>query len=266
MTPIRIAVIGCSGRMGRALIRLLHNHADATLAAAVTTPDDPCLGQDAGPLSGLARCDVPLATSIEVPCDVAIEFTLPAGCATWADWCAAHRVPLVSGTTGLNDAQHRALQDAARRVPVVWAPNMSVGINLMLELVAELTRRLGSGWDIEISESHHRNKVDAPSGTAQALLREICAARGQPADEAARHGRHGTPGPRTPDEIGVHALRLGALIGEHEVHFADDHETLTVGHRALSRDTFAAGAIRAARWVVGRSPGLYDMRAVLRDA
>jgi 4-hydroxy-tetrahydrodipicolinate reductase len=263
MSPLRIAIAGCTGQMGKALLRLAGVDPGFTVSAAVTVPGDGLVGRDAGSAVGIDALGVPIGTEIQDRCDALIEFTSPAGCEAWARWCAAHGVPLVSGTTGLTEAQRAALRAAAEQIPVVWAPNMSVGVNLLLGLAAGLAAQLDAGWDIEISETHHRRKVDAPSGTARALLEEICRARGLDAAGATCYGREGQCGPRRPGEIGVHALRMGAIVGEHEIHFTTDTESLTLRHRAFSRDTFAAGALRAARWLQGRPPGLYGMRDVL---
>lgn len=264
MSVLRLAIAGCTGRMGQALIRLAAADGAFQIVAAVTVPGDPRLGQDAGQASGLDPLGVNISAHIDGPCDVVVEFTTAAGCQTWIAWCTAHRVPLVSGTTGLSAAQHAAMRDAARHVPIVWAPNMSVGITLLHGIVAELAGKLDITWDVEICETHHRRKTDAPSGTAHALLEAVCQARGQSADNVAVFGREGRCGPRPTGQIGMHALRMGAIVGEHEVHFTNDEESLTLRHRAFTRDTFAAGALRAARWLLDRGPGLYDMSDVLR--
>ncbi len=263
MTVLHIAIAGSTGQMGRTLIRLAAGDPALAVVGAATIPGDLRLGEDAGRMAGVDGLNVPITTEINTPCDALLEFTSLAGCETWARWCGAHGVPLVSGTTGLGEAQQAALRSAAEHVPVVWAPNMSVGINLLLKLVADLAGKLDLTWDVEIDETHHRRKADAPSGTARALLEEICRARGQRPAEVAVYGRAGQLGPRPPGQIGVHALRMGAIVGEHEVHFTSDAESLTLRHRAFSRDTFAAGALRAARWLQGRPAGLYDMRDVL---
>ena len=263
MNPLRLAIAGCSGRMGRTLISLAAGDPAFQIVAAVTVPQDARIGQDAGRIAGLDPLGVTVATEITAACDALLEFTLPAGCQHWANWCAEHGVPLVSGTTGLDAAQQATLRRAAEMVPIVWAPNMSVGVNLLLGLVAELAAKLDQTWDVEICETHHRQKIDAPSGTARALLDAVCAARKQAASEVAMHGRSGDCGPRPAGQIGVHALRMGALVGEHEVHFTSAAESLTLRHRAFSRDTFAAGALRAARWLQQRQPGLHTMRDVL---
>jgi 4-hydroxy-tetrahydrodipicolinate reductase len=263
MTPLRLAIAGCTGKMGRTLVRLASRDPAFEIVAAVTEADDPALGQDVGSLAGVDGLQIRVRDSCEAACDALIEFSSPAGCRVWANWCAEHAVPLVSGTTGLEQADRAALEAAANRVPVVWSPNMSVGINLLLRLVTELAEALDESWDVEICEAHHRQKADAPSGTARALFEAVCRARGKDPQAFGVLGRSDAGGPRQPGEIGVHALRLGDSVGEHEVHFAAAGEVLTLRHRALSRDIFAAGALRAARWLVGRPPGLYHMRDVL---
>ena len=265
MKRIRLGVAGATGRMGRAVIRLAAGEADFEIVAAMTIPDDPAVGRDAGQTAGIDALDVPLSTTCDARLDVLIDFTAPAATRAWAGWCAAQGAGLVSGTTGLSDDEQAALSAAAKQTPVLWAPNMSVGVNQLLRLVADAAKSLGEEWNVEICEIHHNRKADAPSGTARALLERICEARGLDARQAAVHGRSGMPGPRKPTEIGVHALRLGDAVGEHEVHFAASGETLTLRHRASSRDIFAAGALRAARWIAGRPPGLYRMTDVLAE-
>jgi 4-hydroxy-tetrahydrodipicolinate reductase len=265
MSPIRVAIIGCTGRTGQAVLRSVAGDPAFVVAAAVTTADDPALGCDAGQLIARGDLGVVVGAECAAACDVAIEFTLPAGCRAWATWCAESGVALVSGTTGLAEPDRAALRTAAERVPVVWAPNMSIGVNLLLRLAREAAARLDESWDVEICETHHRDKIDAPSGTARALLDAVCDARGDDPLGAATYGRFGHCGPRESGEVGVHALRLGGNVGEHAVHFASAGETLTLHHRAQSRDIFAAGALRAAHWVVGRPPGLYSMSDVLAD-
>jgi 4-hydroxy-tetrahydrodipicolinate reductase len=263
VSPLRLAIVGCTGRMGQALIRLAASDPGMRIVAAVTAASDPRIGQDAGCAAGLDALDVAITTEIGCACDAVLEFTVAAGCEAWARWCAAQCVPLVSGTTGLSTQQEAAVRAAAAGIPIVWAPNMSVGINLLLGMVAELAAKLDATWDVEICETHHRRKIDAPSGTARALLDAVCRARGQSADHTAVFGRQGDCGPRPAGQVGVHAVRMGTIVGEHEVHFTSDNESLTLRHRAFSRDTFAAGALLAACWLQGRTPGLYTMRDVL---
>lgn len=263
MTPARIAIAGAAGRTGRAIVRAAAESADFEIVAALTAPDDPALGRDAGVVAGVEEIGVVLRETCDSDCNVLIDFTLPAGCRAWARWCASNEAALVSGVTGLSDSDHAVLRAAAERVPVVWSPNMSVGVNLLMRLVEESAKRLGLDWDVEISETHHKHKLDAPSGTARVLYEIVCAARGQDPLDAAVYGRYGCCGPRPPGEIGVHSIRAGDDVGEHTVQFGGAGETLTLRHRAQSRDIFASGALHAARWVVEQPPGLYDMRDVL---
>ncbi|MDX2197612.1 MAG: 4-hydroxy-tetrahydrodipicolinate reductase [Phycisphaerae bacterium] len=266
MKPVRVAIAGCCGRMGRALVRLAASDAALRVTDAITGAKDPQLGRDAGAVAGIGDIGVPIRTESSTECDVLVEFTNPASCRAWAAWCRANGVALVSGTTGLTDVEHEAIRDAAQRVPVVWGPNMSVGVNLLLSLVRQAAQRLGHDWDCEIVEAHHRHKADAPSGTARALLNAVCAGRGDDPAQVAIYGREGVGGGRMAGQIGVHAVRMGEIVGDHDVAFGSPAEVLTLRHRALSRDTFAAGALRAAKWLVGRSQGLYTMQDVLSVA
>ena len=249
MSATRVAIAGCTGRMGTTLLRLAGADPRFEVVAAISEPGDLRCGQDAGVAAGVAPLGVAVGTTVPSACDVLIEFTSPAGCTAWTQW--------------LSDEQHAQLREAGRHIPVVWSPNMSTGVNLMLAVVQDLAARLDEMWDVEICETHHRRKMDAPSGTAGALLDAVCRARGHSSTDAAVHGRRGACGPRRRGEIGMHAIRMGAIVGEHEVHFTADDESLTIRHRAFARDAFASGALRAARWVVGRPPGLYGMRDVL---
>ncbi len=260
---LRLAVAGATGRMGQMLIRLGAADPHVQLVGAATIPGDTHLGQDAGRIAGIGALGLPITVELAGTPDCVVEFTSPAGTVYWARWCGQHGVALVSGTTGLSKEHHRALHEAAARVPIVWSPNMSTGVNVMLAVVQDLAARLGESWDIEIIETHHRRKVDAPSGTAQALLAAAAAARQKRPDDVAIYGRSGEMGPRPGGQIGVHAIRMGAIIGEHAVHFTSDTESLTLAHRAFSREAFAAGALRAAYWLAGRAPGLYSMHDVL---
>lgn len=262
MTPIRIAVAGCTGRMGRAIVRLAAADAAVRVVAAVTIESDANLGQDAGVAAGVDPLGVSITSTVVAPADVLIEFTSPAGCAQWARWCVAQRLPLVSGTTGLDPSQHEELRRAAQSVGVLWSTNMSIGVNVLSTLVRQAAQTLGS-WDVEIVEAHHNQKADAPSGTARTLVEAICTARGVRAEDVVRPGRSGAAGPRPSGEIGVHAVRMGGVIGDHDVHFASSGEIITLRHHAASRDIFAAGALRAAKWIVGKPVGLYHMRDAL---
>ncbi|MGE3182151.1 MAG: 4-hydroxy-tetrahydrodipicolinate reductase [Phycisphaerae bacterium] len=263
MKPVKIAVAGCCGRMGRAIVRLAALSKQFELAAAFAGAQDPNQGKDAGVVAGVGELGIPVRTRGDVAADVLIEFTNPRSACDYAGWCAESGIALVSGTTGLNEETRQAHRTAAQRVPVVWSPNMSVGVNILLTLVRQVASTLGEDWDVEISETHHRHKADAPSGTARALLEAVCAGRHDDPRQVAVFGREGIGGGRNPGQIGVHALRMGEVVGDHDVHFASSTEILTLTHRAQSRDTFAVGSLRAAEWVAGRVAGLYSMKDVL---
>jgi 4-hydroxy-tetrahydrodipicolinate reductase len=266
MADIRIAVIGCAGRVGRMLVRDIVATEGCSLAGGLVRPGSALPGQDLGELAGLGRLGIAVADNGEQllrDSDVAIEFTAPAATAEHATLAARLGKPLVIGTTGLEAAEERAVRDAATRVPIVWAANTSLGINLLFGLVDQVAQRLGPDWDIEIMEMHHRGKVDAPSGTALALGRAAAAARGVSFDEVATRGRDGITGARPAGAIGFAALRGGDNIGEHHVIFAGIGERLELTHRATDRGIYSKGAVRAALWLAGRPPGLYGMKEVL---
>ena len=266
MAQTRIAVIGCAGRVGRMLIADIVASEGCTLSGGVGRPGSASLGQDIGALAGLGPIGIAVGDDPERllrDSDVAIEFTTPEATAAHAALAARLGKPLVIGTTGLAGAEERAVREAATLVPIVWAANTSLGINLLFGLVDQVARRLGPDWDLEIVEMHHRGKVDAPSGTALALGRAAAAARGISFDEAATRGRDGITGPRRAGAIGFAALRGGDNIGEHHVLFAGIGEQLELTHRATNRGIYSKGAVRAALWLVDRPPGLYGMKEVL---
>jgi 4-hydroxy-tetrahydrodipicolinate reductase len=254
----RVAVIGAAGRMGREVVRAVLEADSFELAGGVVEPHAPQLDADLGELCGWGRAGV-VATE-NPPDDAAalIEFTTPKATVEHL----AYGRPVVIGTTGLSDEQLARIEEAAKVVPVVLAPNMSVGVTLIREVVRELSQKLGPDYDVEIVEAHHRNKVDAPSGTALLLARAAAEGRRKSLEAVAVYGREGRV-PRGEGEIGIHALRGGAVVGEHRVIFYGPGEEVEVTHRALSRRTFASGSLRAARFVVGAPPGLYSMRDVL---
>jgi len=256
---LKIAINGALGRMGRR-IAVLAADAGHEIVAAIDTGAS---GAGYGDAIGDRRLGCAVAGSYEGGAEVLIDFSLPGGLEARIAECESTGTALVSGTTGLNDAQKARLEQAAGAIPVLWAPNMSLGVNLLFSLVEEAAGRLDSGYDIEIVEMHHRNKVDAPSGTAIGLLQAAAQGRGLDPDQAARHGREGNTGKRTADEIGMHSLRGGGEPGEHTVLFASDGEQISLSHKALSRDTFALGAIKAAEWIAGKAPGRYTMKQVL---
>ena len=266
MAGTRIGVIGCGGRMGRMLIADIAASEGCQLAGGAAKPGSAAVGEDLGELAGVGRAGIAAtqdAKQVLRDSDVVIDFTTPEATAAHAVLAAELGRPIVIGTTGLSGEQEAAIRDAAARVPVVWAANTSLGINLLLGLVEQVAARLGPEWDIEIVEMHHRGKVDAPSGTALALGRAAAAARGAAFDEVAQRGRDGITGPRKAGAIGFAALRGGDNIGEHHVVFAGLGESLELTHRATNRAIYVKGAVRAACWLVTRPPGLYGMKEVL---
>ena len=254
---VKVAVIGAAGRMGREVCRAALETDGVELAGGAVEPGAPELGADLGELCGFGGIGIAATEDPPENAEVLVEFTTPE--ATVAH--LAYGKPAVIGTTGLNEEQRKEVERAAARVPIVLAPNMSVGVNLLRELVRELSAKL-SGYDVEVVEAHHRNKKDAPSGTALLLARAAAEGRGQRLEEVAVYGREGVA-PRGEGEIGIHALRGGAVVGEHRLIFYGLGEEVEVAHRALSRRTFADGALRAARFAASAQPGLYSMRDVL---
>ncbi len=262
----RIAILGADGRMGRALTRATLAAADrARLVAACERAGQAAIGQDAGLVAGTGPTGVLIGAGLPPSgaADVWIDFTSASVTQTVAAAAAAAGAALVIGTTGLGADARAAIDVAARQIPVVCTANYSVGINVMLELVAQAARALGPDYDIEIVEAHHRAKRDAPSGTALRLGEALAEATGRELAAAARYARHGDIGPRTASEIGIQTIRGGDVVGDHTVFFLGQGDRIEITHRASTRDTFAVGAVRAALWVAGRVPGLYDMRAVL---
>lgn len=263
---LKVAVLGAAGRMGRTVLSCVVEADDLELAGAITESSDPLLGRDAAELIGAEALGVPLTDDRGQGlhgAQVAVDFTLPTATEANLRACVESGSALVIGTTGLEDRQMKAMELAAHEIPVVYARNMSVGVNVFTELVARAAKALGDGYDVEILEAHHRHKVDAPSGTALALGERIAAARGRRLDELAVYGRHGRVGPRVPGTIGFSVIRGGNVVGEHSVRFIGAEEEVAFIHEAQDRKTFARGALRAARWAAGRAPGLYSMADVL---
>ncbi|MDQ3920872.1 MAG: 4-hydroxy-tetrahydrodipicolinate reductase [Actinomycetota bacterium] len=254
---IRVAVIGAAGRMGRELCRAALETRDIELVGGTEQPGAPELGLDLGELCGVGEMSVIATEDPPEEAEVLIEFTSPEATVEHL----SYRRPAVIGTTGFSEEQRDRVEEASKSVPLVFAPNMSVGVNLLREAVRELSARL-AGYDVEVVEAHHRNKKDAPSGTALLLARAAAKGRGQNLDEVAVYGREGIS-PRGEGEIGIHALRGGAVVGEHRLIFYGPGEEVEVIHRALSRRTFADGALRAAKFVATAEPGLYSMKDVL---
>ena len=263
---VPIAVVGAAGRMGRMLVQTVCAEAGMSVAAAVEREGDAHVGADAGTLAGIGeigvRIEDALAPALAVS-DVCIDFTLPQPTVEHARACRLQRRAMVIGTTGLSRDQLAVLEDAAPDIPIVHAPNMSVGVNLCFKLLDVAARALGDTVDIEIIEAHHRNKVDAPSGTAVRMGEIIAGALGRNLADCAVYGREGHTGVRDRKTIGFETIRAGDIVSEHTVMFAGEGERIELTHRGTSRANFAAGAVRAARWVVCQPPGLYDMQDVL---
>ncbi len=258
-------VAGCAGRMGRALMAEVLGTPGCALVAGTERAQNPALGTDLGTLAGgeplgIACSDAPDAL---FAADAVLDFTAPVATLTHARLAAETGKILVIGTTGIDAAQAAELEACAKRAPVVWAANMSVGVNLLLGLAEKVAALLDESYDIEIVEMHHRHKVDAPSGTSLALGRAAAAGRGVALEDVAERGRDGVTGPREPGAIGFAALRGGDVVGDHSVVFAGAGERLELTHRAASRDIYAKGAVRAALWARGKAPGLYAMKDVL---
>jgi len=263
---LNVALLGASGRMGRTLVPLVVESEDLRLSGALAAADDPRLGHDAGVVAGMVPLGITLTSEAGRAlegADVAIEFALPAATVGNVRLCAGRGLPIVIGTTGHDAAARREIERAAGTIPVVMAPNMSLGVNLLLRLAELAGRALDERYDAEIVEAHHRLKVDAPSGTALGLGAAVARGRGVDHDEAAVYARHGATGARKPGTIGYAVIRAGDIVGDHRVIFAGPGECIELAHHAQDRSGFARGALAAARWVVGRPPGLYSMMDVL---
>ena len=261
MTQARIAIHGAAGRMGRRLIALASADPQLAVAAALESADHPRLGEDAGAIAGVGPIGTPISASLEVEVDALVDFSLPGAIEAVAGTCAEQGVPLVCATTGLDERQTRTLHQAAEKIPVLWAPNMSLAVNLTMKLAEIAAAALADkDADVEILERHHRFKEDAPSGTALKFGRIIAGAMGQ---SVHRHGREGRPGKRPHDEIGYHAIRAGDDPGQHTIVFAMPGETVELTVRATNRDCYAQGALAAAKFLVGKPPGMYAIRDVL---
>ncbi len=263
---INIAVVGASGRMGRTLIEASHEDDGLMLTVATERPGSALLNTDSGALAGVGDNGVLLTPSLDAAAadfDVLIDFTRPEATLQHLDWCVQHNKKIVIGTTGFDDSGKAALQVAAQKTGVVFAPNFSVGVNLTLKLLEMAAQVLGDSVDIEVIEAHHRHKVDAPSGTALRMGEVIAETLGRDLKTCAVYGREGHTGERDRKTIGFETIRAGDIVGEHTVLFADIGERIEITHKASSRMTFAKGALRAAHWLSSQPAGLYDMADVL---
>ncbi len=260
---IQLAVFGASGRMGQAVTRLAHASGEFRIVGAMTHRDDPALGRDVGEVAGIGVVGVELTSDVAaglLGADVVIDFSTAAAVAELFSLCERQGVAIVSGTTNLGEKGRAALDKAAKKVPALWAPNMSRGVQVLAELVKVAVQRLGLEFDVEIVEVHHRKKIDSPSGTAVRLAE---AAREARPELRQVRGRDGEVGARQSEEMAVFGVRGGDVIGDHTVHLLGDSERLELTHRATNRDVFARGAISAARFAAGRAPGLYTIADML---
>ncbi len=263
---MKVAILGANGRMGRVLIEALRENEEADLSVATVRDDSPWLDIDVGELAGIGTQGVtcsPVSKLNPDDVDVVIDFTLPAAFDDNLAWCVANEKPVVIGTTGLSEQQLIALDEAAKQIPLVFAANYSVGVNVMLALVKQAALAIGNTADIEILEAHHRFKQDAPSGTAMAIGQAIADTLGRNLQECAVYGREGKEPPREHKTIGFSTVRAGDIVGEHTALFADIGERLEITHKASSRLTFAKGAVHAALWLSGKENGRYGMDDVI---
>lgn len=264
--PIRLAISGAGGRMGRTLIQACTDHPGVALAAAVEAPGSEYVGMDAGTLAGTGVAGIEIAPSVAEYAgkfDVLVDFTRPQASLANLEACAKLKAKAVVGTTGFDEAQRLRIAKLSKTTAVVLAPNMSVGVNLCFKLIDLAASVLGDEVDIEIIEAHHRHKVDAPSGTAVRMGEIVASALGRDLAQCAVYGREGHTGQRRRETIGFETVRAGDIVGEHTVMFAGTGERLEIAHKASSRLNFARGALRAARWLSDRDKGLYDMQDVL---
>ena len=262
---MKIAIAGSAGRMGRTLIEAVLKDGEMKLAAALEQTDSPFLGKDAGELVG-TPCALAITADFEAAlagADCLIDFTRPAGTLAHMVTCRRLGVAMVIGTTGMEVEHKRLIQEASRDIPIVFAPNMAVGVNLVFKLLDTAARVLSQGYDIEVIEAHHRHKVDAPSGTALRMGEVVAGALGRDLSKCAVYGREGVTGERDPSTIGFATVRGGDIVGDHTVLFAGTGERIEITHKAASRMPYALGSLRAAQFLSGRENGLYDMQDVL---
>ena len=263
---IKVAIVGAAGRMGQALVRCSKLVTGMKVVAAVDTAACPLCGKDSGLISGIGENGInithDLAPAVKAA-DILIDFSFHENVPVTVALATQHKKGVVIGTTGLNPEERAAVDEAAKAIPIVWAPNMSVGVNLLFSLVEQAAKALGLDYDVEITEAHHKFKKDAPSGTALRLGEKVAQGRNQNFRDVAVFGREGLGGERPRGEIGIHAIRAADIVGDHTVLFATEGERVELSHRASSRDALAKGALQASLWLAGKKPGLYDMQDVL---
>ncbi len=263
---IRVVVSGADGRMGKLLLQAVIEGDDMELAGAVERKDHPLLNRDVGKLIGSAKCRILLKGDVKKVIssgDILVEFSTPQATLSHLPAAVEKNNGIVIGTTGLNDEEKERIKESSSKIPILLSPNMSIGVNLLFKIAGEVARILGPEYDVEIVETHHRMKKDAPSGTALRLAEVIAQARGRSLKEVAVYGRKGTTGERKTGAIGMHAVRGGTVSGEHNVIFAGASERVELTHRAESRQVFIRGAIEAIRFIADASPGFYDMQDVI---
>jgi 4-hydroxy-tetrahydrodipicolinate reductase len=259
----RLIINGAAGRMGRRITALAVENGDFDIAAAIEHPESMMLGMDAGEVAGVGSIGTKISSDKPAGADVMIDFTLAAAADETISYCLRSGTALIMGTTGLSDKQLASVKSASAKIAVIQATNMSVGMNVLFELAGKVASMLGSEYDIEIIEQHHRFKKDSPSGSALTLAERAAEGAGFDYPKCLRHGRHGSDCLRKEGTIGIHAIRGGDIIGEHEVLYSCLGETVKLSHSAHNRDNFVRGAIRAAHWIAGKEPGLYTMKDVL---
>ena len=263
---IKVVVTGAAGRMGSRLVSLVKDSAFLTLAGAVESKGHHALGEDSGEVAGCGHTGVPIVedlSSLMERGEVVVDFTTPAATLGHLRIVAQHRRSIVVGTTGFSATELDELRSVSKQIPCVFSPNMSVGVNVIYKVIAEMAKTLGEDYDIEVIEAHHRLKKDAPSGTALKMAEVLARAVNRDLGQVGVYSRKGLIGERKKGEIGIQTIRAGDIVGDHTVMFGTMGERIEVTHRASSRDTFARGALRAAGWVVKQPPGLYDMHDVL---
>lgn len=263
---VRIAIAGAAGRMGRNLIQAVNNSESVVLGAASERSESSLIGTDAGELAGVGRLNVALVDDLSKVADdfdVIIDFTAPVCTLVNIELCRQYNKQLVIGTTGFTESEKQQIDEAAKDISIIMAPNYSVGVNLVFKLLEKAAKVMGDYCDVEIVEAHHRHKVDAPSGTAIGMGEAIAGAMGNKLDDVAVYAREGITGERSRDEIGFATIRAGDIVGEHTAMFADIGERVEITHKATDRMTFANGAVRAAGWLSTQKPGFYTMQDVL---
>ncbi len=263
---IKVSIMGVAGRMGQTILRQLNNENDVHIVGATEIVSHPELGSDIGILSGQGELGISISDNVEDACinaEVIVDFTAPLSTLNNARYAASNGKSMVVGTTGFTEEEKKELYQLAKKFPCVFSPNMSIGVNVMFEATKKLAEILGDDYDIEIIEAHHKHKIDAPSGTALRLGESAAEGLGRDFNKVARYERHGAIGERKEKEIGMQTIRAGDIVGEHTVMFCGAGERIELTHRAMSRDNFAKGVVRAVKWIPGKPAGIYTMKQVL---